>query len=90
MHTETKSPLLLRSNPIMNPMPNGRLMRENDSARGKHLFLFYYFAKQTKQDPSMNSCQNLSSVNLSNCQGGIFLRSPKLSDKKPVGNRQAF
>ena len=32
----------------------------------------------------MNSCQNLSSVNLSNCQGGIFLRNPKLSDKKSL------
>ena len=35
---QTKSPLLLRSKPIVKPMPNGRLMGENGSARGKHLF----------------------------------------------------
>jgi hypothetical protein len=29
-------------------MSNGRLMGENGSARGKHLFFFYYFAKQTE------------------------------------------
>jgi hypothetical protein len=33
-------------------MPNGRLMGENGSARGKHLFFFYYFAKQTENPES--------------------------------------
>ena len=87
---QTKSPLLLRSNPIMNPMPNGRLMGENDSARGKHLFLFYYFAKQTKQNPSMNSSQEsviCQSVKLSR---GYFPAQPQIirqkkACRKPTG-----